>query len=135
MIPVREIESERNMIKAQRRVLLLISIVLFSVVTGIFPIENCMASGNTIYVDDSGEANYTTISAAISAADPGDTIYVYSGTYIENTKINKTLSLLGEDKYNTIIDGDYNGEVVKIRADNVYFSGFKSIATKHCNFL
>jgi len=111
MIPVREIESEINMIKAQRRVLLLISIILFSVVAGIFPIENCMASGNTIYVDDSGEANYTTISAAISAAGPGDTIYVYSGTY-GSIDINKDLTITGENKDTTIIDGGYNGHTV-----------------------
>jgi len=80
MIQNREMESERNVIKVQRRVLLLLITILLSLIAGIFPIENCIASGNTIYVDDSGEANYTSIQPAIDAADPGDTIYVYSGT-------------------------------------------------------
>jgi len=106
-------ESERNMIKMQRRVLFLISAVLLSLIAGIFPIENCLASGNTIYVDDSGGANYTTIQAAVNAANPGDIIYVYSGTYNENIVITKNLILTGQNKDTTIIDGGKNGHVIR----------------------
>jgi len=97
MIQNREMESGRNMRKVQRRV---------------FPIENCIASGNTIYVDDSGGANYTSIQAAIDAANNGDTIYVYSGTYNENVEITKDLIITGQNKDTTIIDGGKNSYVV-----------------------
>ena len=112
MTLIREMDSERNMIKAKRRVLLLISIFLFSAFTGIYPIENCIASENTIYVDDSGGKNYTSIQPAIDAANSGDTIYVYSGTYNENIGITEGLTLIGQNKDTTIIDGGKNSYVV-----------------------
>ena len=121
-------ESEREMIKIQRRVLFLISTVLLSLIAGIFPIENCIASGNTIYVDDSGGANYTSIQPAIDAASSGDTIYVYSGIYNENLIITKDITLTGGNKDNTIIDGGYNNHVVRAYAESenieVHISGF-----------
>lgn len=79
------------------------------------PFETCSASGITIYVDDSGGKDYTSIQDAINAANTsgGDTIYVYSGTYNENIVINKPLTLTGQNKANTIIDGGKNNHVVK----------------------
>ncbi|MBE0519971.1 Ig-like domain repeat protein [Candidatus Bathyarchaeota archaeon] len=47
-----------------------------------------------------------TIQQAINAASPGDTIFVKAGIYREHIEINKTISLIGEDPTNTIIDGD-----------------------------
>ncbi len=60
----------------------------------------------------------------IDNADPGDTIYITSGTYYENIIINKSISLMGEDKDTTIIDGNGSGDVVYISADWVNISGF-----------
>src|SRR6185369_5152777 len=40
-------------------------------------------------------AGYNTISAAIAASIPGDTIRVCPGLYAERVQINKTLTLLG----------------------------------------
>ena len=37
-----------------------------------------------IYVNWDGSGDYTTIQAGINAAELGDTVYVYSGTYYEN---------------------------------------------------
>ncbi len=97
---------------AKKRVLLLVSILLFSIFTGVFPIENSIALGNTIYVDDSGGADYTNIQDAIDAASSGDTVYVYPGTYNENVEISKDLILTGENKDTTIIDGGKNGHTL-----------------------
>lgn len=97
---------------AKKRVLLLVSILVFSIFAGVFPIENSIALGNTIYVDDSGGADYTNIQDAIDAASSGDTVYVYSGTYNENVEISKNLTLTGENKDNTIIDGGKNGHTL-----------------------
>jgi parallel beta-helix repeat protein len=73
----------------------------------------CSATGKTIYVNKAGGANYTTIQAAVDAAESGDEIFVYSGEYHENIVINnKYLILTGQSKDNTIIDGDKNGHVV-----------------------
>ena len=78
------------------------------------PFETCSASGITIYVDDDGGADYTSIQDAINAANAsgGDTIYVYSGIYNENIVINKPLILTGQNKDTTIIDGGKSGHTI-----------------------
>lgn len=60
----------------------------------------------------------------IDNASAGDTIYIPSGTYYENIIINKSISLVGEDKDTTVIDGSEDGDVIHISADWVNISGF-----------
>ena len=65
------------------------------------------ASAETWYVDGNGGVgiDFTKIQEAVVAASGGDTIYVYSGTYNESIYLHKSLTLIGEDKDATIIDG------------------------------
>jgi len=67
---------------------------------------------------------YKTIQAAINAATYGDTIVVSSGIYYEHIIVNKTVSLFGEAKDVTVIDGNGTGTVATITASNVNLSGF-----------
>jgi parallel beta-helix repeat protein len=67
---------------------------------------------------------YATIQEAINAANPGDTIYVMDGIYHEHVVVNKTVSLLGEKRETTIVDGSGVGTVVEVTADDVNVSGF-----------
>lgn len=70
------------------------------------------AVANTLCVNPSGGSGCkSTISAAVAAAAPGDTIQVSHGTYKEDVIIPKSLSLIGENQENTIIDatGKANG--------------------------
>jgi parallel beta-helix repeat protein len=60
----------------------------------------------TWIVDDDEPADFHTIHEAISAANQGDTIYVRSGIYYERVTIDKPLSLIGENRSTTIIDGN-----------------------------
>ncbi|MFX0210050.1 MAG: nitrous oxide reductase family maturation protein NosD, partial [Candidatus Hodarchaeota archaeon] len=92
--------------------------------TTILPIETVKATSNTLYVGGSGSGNYTSIQSAINDANPGDTVFVYNGTYYENVIINKTINLIGEDINGTIIDGNGSGSVVYISADFVNISAF-----------
>lgn len=78
----------------------------------------------TIYVDDDDCADYTYIQDAIDAAKPGDTVFVYNGSYVENIKIDVSIDLVGESKENTIIDGNNDGDVVFVSADEVIICGF-----------
>src|SRR5690554_854329 len=82
------------------------------------------AWSNTITVCSSCETK--TIKEAIAKAEEGDTILVKPGIYKEsNIKIDKGLTLIGEGL--PTIDGEENGEIVTIGADNVTIDGFKII--------
>lgn len=85
------------------------------------------SNGNTLYVGGSGPGNYTTIQYAIDDANDGDTVYVFSGTYNENIELNKRLSLIGEDKITTIIDGKQEGCTINLSSENAIITSFTII--------
>lgn len=97
-------------------------LILFSV-EGI-SIHIVKANGRTLYVGGNGPNNYSKIQDAIDDALPGDTIFVYEGTYHENLIIKKSINLIGEDKNTTIIDGNKNGSVVYIYGGVIEITGF-----------
>ncbi len=70
--------------------------------------------------------NYSRIQEALDAPETSDghTIQIDSGTYYENIVVNKSISILGENKYNTIIDGNNSGTVIKILTNNVTIANF-----------
>jgi len=68
--------------------------------------------------------DYPTIQSAVSAAGPGDTVSVRKGLYTENINISKSLTLQGEDRETTIIDGDGSGSIIHITVSHVMVSGF-----------
>ncbi|MCK5300955.1 MAG: right-handed parallel beta-helix repeat-containing protein [Thermoplasmatales archaeon] len=80
--------------------------------------------GNTLYVGGSGPNNYTRIQDAIDYASDWDTVFVYTGSYYENVLVNKSISLIGEDRNLTFIDGSGSGDVVFVSADYITISGF-----------
>jgi parallel beta-helix repeat protein len=69
---------------------------------------------------------YISIQEAISASETlsGHTIFVEAGEYHENVVINKSISLIGENKETTIVNGDPHETVFDIKADNVLLKGF-----------
>lgn len=84
------------------------------------------ATAMTRYVGGGGPDNYTSIQAAIDDADPGDTVYVYAGTYQETVTIRKTLSLMGENRDTTIIEWFFGG-MFSVQADWVNVTGFSFV--------
>ncbi len=91
---------------------------------------------NIIYVDDDAEEwedgtkNYpfSSIQHAIEVSYPLDTIYVASGWYNETLLISKSLTIIGEDKDSTVIDGCHQPyHVVRITASNVSLTNFSII--------
>ena len=71
-------------------------------------------------------SQYSTIQAAVLAAQAGDIIQVAGDrTYYEHVWINKTLTILGENPQTTIVDGNGTGPCFDIEdAVNVVISGF-----------
>jgi len=109
--------------------LLVVGIILFLVGVSIPSTGRLMeqpspvsSDGTTLYVGGSGEGNYTKIQDAIDDAVDGDTVFVYNGTYVENVVVNKSISLIGENRNITIIDGNKGGDVIEINADYVTIS-------------
>ena len=110
-------------------------VVLFSsisVIPGVIGYNPNLGT-TTIYVDDDNtggpwdgtqEHPYQHIQDAIDNASDGDTVFVYSGTYYENVRLNKKVRLIGEDRDTTMVDGSMKRRVFKITADRVTVSGF-----------
>ena len=85
------------------------------------------ANPRTIVVPD----DYSKIGWAIGNATEGDTIFVKKGIYYEHLQINTSLSLIGENRDTTIIEGDLGGDIlggynspVTVAHDNVTIAGF-----------
>jgi parallel beta helix pectate lyase-like protein len=67
---------------------------------------------STLCVNPGGTGGcYASINAAVAAASANDTISVHAGTYAEDVIVNKPLSIVGENRANTIVDasGQANG--------------------------
>jgi nitrous oxidase accessory protein NosD len=94
-----------------------------------------MAAAATLCVNPSGKMGcYTTISAAVAAAAPGDVIQVHDGTYHEAVTITKSLSLMAAPWAHPVIDAtnlphgiwvDGMSAAPAAGVANVVISGFK----------
>lgn len=80
------------------------------------------AFGATIHVP----GDYSTIQAAIDAADPGDTIEVADGTYTENVDVYKQVTIRSENGYSstTVVAVNSDDDVFEVVADYVAIEGF-----------
>jgi hypothetical protein len=118
--------------------LLILVLLLASSIATPLPVK---VEPKTIIVLD----DYPTIQAAIGNASAGDTVYVKKGTYYvphdQVIVVDKSLSFIGEDPENTIIDGIDKGEysmghyvmtwnAITIYASDVTIRGF---TIKNCN--
>jgi parallel beta-helix repeat protein len=99
---------------------LMFMLLLMAVFSLSFKIKPTLSEPRTIIVPD----DYPTIQEAINNANEGDTIFVRNGIYYENIVVNKTISVLGESRETTIIDGKGVGHVVQILANNTLLSNF-----------
>ena len=112
-------EQEKKM---QKRITNPLTILILSLlVLTTFPVTNIIATEVTIYVDDDNTSGpwdgsedhpYQTIQDGINASNSSDIIYVKSGSYTENIIITQDITLTGENKETTIIDGGNSGHVI-----------------------
>jgi len=101
--------------------------------SGLLLIKAETNAAKTLYVDDDNtngpwegtlENPYNTIQDAIDHASRGDTVSVFNGLYVENILVRVSISIIGEDKNNTIVDGNGKKDVFNITADNVEITRF-----------
>jgi len=96
---------------------------LINIISTLCPIG--FSQGLRVHNIDTG-LDFETIQEAINANTTldGHTILVDEGVYFESVVVNKSISLVGEDKFETIIDGGGIGTVVKVKVNNVSIMGF-----------
>ena len=119
-------QTLRRRIVLQKRIPspILFSLIVISMICGSgitsFIVQPVMANSVTIYVPDA----YPTIQEAVEAANPGDVIIVRPGIYSGNVFLNKTLTLIGEDRNVTIIDGGRLRNVIHVVSSDVVIINF-----------
>jgi parallel beta-helix repeat protein len=110
-------------ILGDKRATQVLLLVLCFAVVSLPQIGVVKAESETIVVPD----DYVTIQEAINNAAWSDTIYVKKGAYHENLGINKPVFLIGEDRDETIIDGNTSQSYrvpISVKNSNVTISGF-----------
>jgi nitrous oxidase accessory protein len=130
---VNRVASAQNFIRISCFCIIIITLLVFLSIS---------ISAKTIIVDDGGGADFISIQDAINTANVSDTIQVNIGSYNENIIVNKSLTIIGSGKSNTIINGiNSNSNTIKIIANNVFLSGFSIDNTVgqpkqyHCIFI
>ena len=101
-------------------------ICLFLLVFPLFYGNVVFAANLTVHNVDTG-LSYASIQEAIDAAETfdGHTIFVEAGVYDENIVIDKSLSLIGEDKDTTIIyGGNREKDIITVKVGDTVVSGF-----------
>jgi len=93
----------------------LASTLLFSL-----EVQPAETGSTTIIVPD----DYPTIQQAINASTHGDTIFVKSGIYYERIFVDRSVSIIGENRNNTVIDGNWSGTIVTLNAHDIILSNF-----------
>lgn len=85
-----------------------------------------------VYVDDDFNSStpgwqvdhFDVIQDGINGVAEGGIVTVYNGLYLQNLTIDKPIHLHGEQKNNTIIDGQYSGSVINVSSSEVVISDF-----------
>jgi parallel beta-helix repeat protein len=91
-------------------------------------LDNNLCSLQLIVVPD----DFPKIQEAVDHATEGDTIFVRNGVYHEKIIIDKQIYLIGENRTNTIIDGNNTfNSIIYLNADNIFIKDFSIINGKN----
>jgi parallel beta-helix repeat protein len=112
-------------------IVILVPMILLSfwacvaLVHSIFPLKKFLSADGAVHNMNTG-LNYSTIQAAIDANETldGHTIFVEKGIYYEHVVVNKSVSLIGENRTTTAIDGNGTGTNILVTAERVAVEEF-----------
>jgi parallel beta-helix repeat protein len=119
-------KSEGMMIPGKLKWYVILALALWLAFSGVTAAEQ-------LYVNESGwwrvdgvfNVSEMPIRAAVGAADAGDAIFVWNGSYTENVEVNKTLTLEGEGADVVVVTAASSADhVFAVTADYVNISGF-----------
>lgn len=98
---------------------LFVLILIFSYIPLSFPnLQIQIYETGIIVVPD----NYSSIQKAVNNAKEGQKIFVRSGSYQEYVTIDKSISIYGENREDTVIEGNGSHILLEIHSDNVTIS-------------
>jgi len=105
---------------------IMLTLLLIGMLALTFDIHSVKAELGVWTVDDDGPADFSSIQETINAANSGDIIYVYPGTYYEQVVVNKSVSLIGEDDIaKPVVIANGTDFTFYVSANNVTISGFE----------
>jgi len=97
----------------------LLSIVLTCLLVSTLAVS---VNGNTLNVGSGGQ--HKSITEAVNAAQPGDTITISAGTYTENVIVTKSVTIKADSPGSTVVTAaDPNKDVFNVQAKNVRVEG------------
>jgi parallel beta-helix repeat protein len=109
--------NNKNSFHHKKSALIIALILLFPISCNVF-FSKAVSVKEVLIVDPEGLEGYSSIQQAINNASDGDVIIVRPGVYYENLVVNKSVSIVGENQMNTIIDGNSNWMTVVIKVNN-----------------
>ncbi|KAF5437215.1 CASH domain-dontaining protein [Candidatus Methanophagaceae archaeon] len=125
-------EGKKKILNTERRILIMQAVISAVMLIALSIYVGC-ASAATIYTVCPSGCNYTSIQAAIEAAEPGNIIEVYSGIYYENVNVAKRLILNGVDTGTgkPVVDAGGSGSVIALNANGITLEGFTVTNSGH----
>ncbi len=128
---IKRISSQRSklMVFNMRRKFVFFGLCLFALLCPLAymrfnPVEVQSSNGGDLVHNITTGQNYTTIQEAINNASSGDVISVEAAVYNEDVVVNQTVSLIGEDRQNTLVNGSGNAPVFYVQRNDVEVTNF-----------
>ena len=101
-----------------------ITAFLLSILATCLLLSTLVISVNGAALNVGSGGQYTSITAAVNAAQPGDTIIVGAGTYSENVVVTKSVTITAASPGSTVVTAaDPSKDVFLVQAKNVRVEG------------
>lgn len=115
-------------------------VIIFGLIVFAFLPSRVAGQSAIVYVDDDNSGGpwdgsltnpYQNITSGLEHAGSGDTLFVFNGVYIENVFVNQSVSIVGEDPVNTIVDGNGTEFLSVIHIDTIDNIVIKNLAVRN----